>query len=180
MSRICFLADEDVSHDLIKALRSLEPTLDILAVGEPGAPAKRTLDPDLLLFAEASGRTLLRSRATITWARVVGRICNPSGPHGRIANPSYKTRRTYPCAASKRRPQYHDTAPGQPLRCGPSDVGTDLVAGWVSAGTIRGRRSSDLVCRNAGGLGKPYRLHPVLNRTPGFARCPTGFDHGRL
>jgi hypothetical protein len=67
MSRICFLADEDVSHDLIKALRSLEPTLDILAVGEPGAPAKRTPDPALLLFAEASGRTLLSGdRSTMT------------------------------------------------------------------------------------------------------------------
>jgi hypothetical protein len=44
---------------LIAHLREIEPTMDIMVVGEAGAPAKGTPDPDVLLFAEASGRAIL-------------------------------------------------------------------------------------------------------------------------
>jgi hypothetical protein len=59
MSPLRFLVDECVNRDIIAYLRSLEPDMDILVVGEPGAPIKGTLDPDLLLFAEAQGRALI-------------------------------------------------------------------------------------------------------------------------
>src|SRR4051812_30507033 len=61
-----FLVDEDVPEELVKALRASAPGLEILQVGEPGAPPKRTPDPDLLLIAEATGRGLLsKDRSTM-------------------------------------------------------------------------------------------------------------------
>jgi hypothetical protein len=59
MSQVRFLCDECVSHDIIGFLRSAEPALDILAVGEAGAPTKST--PDLLVYraAVALDRTLV-------------------------------------------------------------------------------------------------------------------------
>ncbi len=59
MNVLRFLADEDVSHHLIAALLGIEPSMDINAVGQTGAPPKGTLDPDVLLAAEALGRTLI-------------------------------------------------------------------------------------------------------------------------
>jgi len=59
MSRLRFLVDEDVSEHLIEAIRQDEPLIDLLVVGEPGAPEKRTPDPGLLLAAEALGRFFL-------------------------------------------------------------------------------------------------------------------------
>jgi hypothetical protein len=59
MSQLRFLCDEDVSHDIIDYLRRVEPAIDILVVGEPGAPAKRTPDPDVYRAAVAFGRTLV-------------------------------------------------------------------------------------------------------------------------
>jgi hypothetical protein len=59
MTPLRFLLDECVSHDLIGALLSAEPAMDVIAVGQPGAPPKGTLDPDVLLAAETLGRTLI-------------------------------------------------------------------------------------------------------------------------
>jgi hypothetical protein len=59
MTPLRFLVDEDVRLDIVKALRTAEPAMDILVVGEPGAPPKGTLDPDLLLTAENLGRALI-------------------------------------------------------------------------------------------------------------------------
>jgi hypothetical protein len=67
MDPLQFLMDECMDHDLIAYLRSLEPTMDILAVGEPGAPPKGTLDPDVLLAAETLGRLLISGdKSTMT------------------------------------------------------------------------------------------------------------------
>ena len=66
MSRCRFLFDEDVSLALTKALRQEQPAIDILHVGEAGAPPKRTPDSDLLVFAEATSRGLItRDRRTM-------------------------------------------------------------------------------------------------------------------
>ncbi len=54
-----FLVDEDVHGDIPLTLRDMESTMDILVVGEAGAPPKGTLDPELLLAAETLGRTLI-------------------------------------------------------------------------------------------------------------------------
>ena len=59
MSQLRFLCDEDVSHDVIAFLRSAEPTVDILAVGEVGAPPKQTPDPVVYRAAVALGRALI-------------------------------------------------------------------------------------------------------------------------
>src|SRR5438034_618543 len=59
MTPLRFLADECVSRDLIRHLREIEPAMDILVVGEPGAPPKGTTDPALLIFAEVNGRALI-------------------------------------------------------------------------------------------------------------------------
>ena len=59
MSALKFLFDEDTNKALTKALRQLEPSMDVLRVGESGAPATGTLDPDLLIVAHAMQRCLL-------------------------------------------------------------------------------------------------------------------------
>ncbi len=59
MNPLRFLADECFSHDIIDHLRNLEPAMDILVIGKPGAPPKGTSDPDVLLAAEALGRAVL-------------------------------------------------------------------------------------------------------------------------
>jgi hypothetical protein len=59
MSSPRFLVDENILGALPKALRQQEPGMDVLCVGEPGAPPCRTLDPDLLLAAESLGRMLI-------------------------------------------------------------------------------------------------------------------------
>lgn len=59
MSLLRFLADEDFNHDLLAHLRSIEPTLDIVAVGEPEAPPKGTKDRELLVAAATMQRTLV-------------------------------------------------------------------------------------------------------------------------
>jgi len=59
MSKPRFLFDECIDPDLIAALLRLEPTIDALRVGDPGAPPKGTLDPDLLIAAEFMSRVLV-------------------------------------------------------------------------------------------------------------------------
>jgi len=59
MSQLRFLCDEDVSHHIIDHLRRVEPGMDILVVGESGAPPKKTPDPDVYRTAIALGRTLV-------------------------------------------------------------------------------------------------------------------------
>jgi hypothetical protein len=54
MSRIRFLLDENVDLALRLALLEREPQLVVWRVGDPGAPALGTLDPDILLWLEAN------------------------------------------------------------------------------------------------------------------------------
>jgi hypothetical protein len=69
MNLLRFLADECFSHHILAAVRRAQPDLDILAVGEPGAPPKGTLDPPLLQAAIAMSRTLLSGdRSTMSKA----------------------------------------------------------------------------------------------------------------
>src|SRR5262249_40766377 len=59
MSGLRFLCDEDTPLALTLALRAEPATSDVLRVGEPGAPATGTQDPELLVEAEALGRVLI-------------------------------------------------------------------------------------------------------------------------
>jgi hypothetical protein len=66
MSKPRFLCDEDTSWALVHALRQKEPALDVLRILEPGTPPSGTLDPDLLIAAQALGRVLVtRDRSTM-------------------------------------------------------------------------------------------------------------------
>jgi hypothetical protein len=57
--KVRFLLDEHLSPRLKTALLRLAPTADVLRVGDPGAPALGTLDPELLRYLELSQRVLV-------------------------------------------------------------------------------------------------------------------------
>ncbi len=57
--KIRFLLDENLPLRLKTALIRLEPTIDVLRVGDPNAPGLGTLDPELLLFLAATQRMLV-------------------------------------------------------------------------------------------------------------------------
>jgi hypothetical protein len=59
MSVIRYLLDEHVDHAIRDQLRQLNPQMDILAIGDPGAPGRGMSDPELLLWIEQSGRVLI-------------------------------------------------------------------------------------------------------------------------
>jgi len=59
MNGIRFLLDENLVQWLGDALRRREPRVEVLWVGAPGAPAKETKDPELLLWIEAHQWMLL-------------------------------------------------------------------------------------------------------------------------
>lgn len=54
--RVQFLLDENLPLPLKRALLRYEPSVDVLHVGDSGAPSFGTSDPDLLVFLEQSGR----------------------------------------------------------------------------------------------------------------------------
>lgn len=67
MSQLRFLCDEDVSQNLLAFVRSAEPAINLLAVGETGAPAKRSADNAVYQAAVTLGRTLISGdRKTMT------------------------------------------------------------------------------------------------------------------
>jgi hypothetical protein len=57
--QVTFLLDENLSPRYKKAILRLGHEIDILRVGDAGAPALKTADPDLLHFLEISGRALV-------------------------------------------------------------------------------------------------------------------------
>jgi hypothetical protein len=59
MSQLRFLCDEDVSYDILAFVRQIEPAMDILAVGEVGAPPKRSSDSTVYRAAVTLARTLV-------------------------------------------------------------------------------------------------------------------------
>jgi hypothetical protein len=62
----CFLLDEHLPRELRIQLQRREPRMRVLAIGRPGAPAKGTSDPDLLLWIEQAGCWLVtRNRASM-------------------------------------------------------------------------------------------------------------------
>lgn len=57
--KVRFLLDENLSPKLKLAVFRLNPQSDILRVGDSGAPAFGTLDPDVLMYLEREQRILL-------------------------------------------------------------------------------------------------------------------------
>lgn len=54
-----FLIDENLTHDIVVGVRKRDPSIDILRVGDPGAPPKGTPDPAILDFCETEQRILV-------------------------------------------------------------------------------------------------------------------------
>ena len=64
--KIRFLLDENISPRLKIALRRLDMAMDVLRVGDEGAPVLGTPDPEILQFLAASRRLLVtENRSTI-------------------------------------------------------------------------------------------------------------------
>lgn len=59
MSVIKYLLDENVNPRLGKALKRHTPEMAVWQVGDPGTPPLHTLDPDILIWCEANGFTLV-------------------------------------------------------------------------------------------------------------------------
>ncbi len=55
----CFLLDENLSPRLKLAILRLNSKIDILRVGDLGAPDSGTLDPNILIYLQQSQRILL-------------------------------------------------------------------------------------------------------------------------
>jgi hypothetical protein len=61
-----FLLDEHVSRVIQSQLLRLDADIDVIAVGQPQAPPKGMLDPDILLWIERTGYILVTAnRRTI-------------------------------------------------------------------------------------------------------------------
>lgn len=56
---IRFLLDENMPSAIMVAIRRRDAQIDMLQVGQPGAPSLGTLDPDILLFCEREQRVLV-------------------------------------------------------------------------------------------------------------------------
>jgi hypothetical protein len=52
MSQIKYLLDEHVSPALRTGLKARWPQIEVWCIGDPGAPARSTPDPDILLWCE--------------------------------------------------------------------------------------------------------------------------------
>ena len=64
--KIRYLLDEHLSLRLKAALKRRDLAVDILRVGDEGAPPLGTLDPDILRYLEQSGRALItKNRASM-------------------------------------------------------------------------------------------------------------------
>ena len=64
--KVRFLLDQNLSPQIVQALWRYDPTIDVLAVGQAGAPPFGTLDPDILAFCEAEQRALVtENRSTM-------------------------------------------------------------------------------------------------------------------
>lgn len=62
--KVRFLLDENLSPRLKIALLRLNPTIDVLRVGDPDTPLLGTLDPDVLRYLELSQRLLVTDNRT--------------------------------------------------------------------------------------------------------------------
>ncbi len=57
--KVRFLIDENLTPQLTRALRQHHAEIDVLRVGDIGAPPLKTLDPDILRYLEMTQRMLI-------------------------------------------------------------------------------------------------------------------------
>ena len=61
-----FLFDEHVNRAIQRQLLRLNPNMDVIAIGDPGAPSTGTTDPEILNWLEESSYILVtENRSTI-------------------------------------------------------------------------------------------------------------------
>ena len=64
--KLRFLLDEHVNRAIQRQLRRLDAQIEVLAVGDPGAPLAGTSDPDILAWQEENEYILItENRSTI-------------------------------------------------------------------------------------------------------------------
>jgi hypothetical protein len=72
MNPIAFMLDENIPPSVVNAIRAAEPAIILVHVGQQAdAPAKGTLDPGLLVFAEEHGLALV----TFDKRTMTGHVC---------------------------------------------------------------------------------------------------------
>jgi len=59
MTRPLFLVDENMRRAIVDGVRYRNGAIDILHIGDPGAPPINTLDPAILLYCEQTHRMLV-------------------------------------------------------------------------------------------------------------------------
>jgi hypothetical protein len=59
MNTRCYLVDENMAPALANQIRRLQPNLNVLKIGDEAAPLKGTLDPEILLWLERTGFSLV-------------------------------------------------------------------------------------------------------------------------
>lgn len=57
--RIRYLLDENIPPRVAIGLRRIAPSIDVLRVGDPGAPPLETKDPEILQYLELNQRLLV-------------------------------------------------------------------------------------------------------------------------
>ena len=66
MTKPRFLLDEHINRAIQRQLRRLDVKIEVLAIGDPGAPPAGTSDPDILIWLEENGYILVtENRSTI-------------------------------------------------------------------------------------------------------------------
>jgi len=66
MSKVRCLLDENVNRAIKRQLRRLEPNIEVIAVGETGAPPAGSSDPEILEWIEKNGYILVtENRSTM-------------------------------------------------------------------------------------------------------------------
>jgi len=68
--KVRFLLDESESPRLKAALLRFNPAIDVLRIGDPGAPSLGTPDPEVLRYLELSRRMLVTSNRTTMPAHI--------------------------------------------------------------------------------------------------------------
>ncbi len=66
MSKVRYLLDENVNRAIQRQLRRLDPSIEVIAVGEPGAPPAGSSDSEILEWIEKNSYILVtENRSTM-------------------------------------------------------------------------------------------------------------------
>ncbi len=69
--KVRFLLDEHISPVVQSGLKRHQPHMDVLSVGDPGAPPLGASDPGILRFLESTQRALVTKNRRSMWQHVM-------------------------------------------------------------------------------------------------------------